>query len=51
MSRNKPLAKKLRYIKADIQNRPVPIWVVRKTNRKFRVNPKRRYKSSGKIKR
>ncbi len=51
MSRNKPLAKKLRYIKAEIQNRPVPIWVVRKTNRKFRTNPKRRHKLSGKIKR
>ncbi len=51
MSAIKPLAKKLRYIKAEKTNRRVPVWVIRKTNRRFTNNPKRRYKTSRGIKR
>ena len=36
MSRNKPLAKKLRMAKANKQNRRIPIWAYAKTNRKLR---------------
>ena len=32
MSRNKPLAKKLRMAKANKQNRRIPIWAYAKTN-------------------
>lgn len=42
MSRNKPLAKKLRLQKAEKMNRRVPSWVMMKTNRKFVRHPKRR---------
>ena len=37
MSRNKPLAKKLRM------NRRIPIWAYAKTNRKLRYRPKPRH--------
>ena len=40
MSRNKPLAKKLRMAKANKQNRRIPIWAYAKTNRKLRYRPK-----------
>ncbi|MGZ7135389.1 MAG: 50S ribosomal protein L39e, partial [Methanobacterium sp.] len=39
MSRNRPLAKKLRLAKAYNQNRRVPLWVMLKTNRKVRTHP------------
>lgn len=51
MSKIKPLAKKLRYIKAERINRSVPLWVIRKTNRTFTRNLKRRNKMSRGIKR
>ena len=40
MSRNKPLAKKLRMAKANKQNRRIPIWAYAKTNRKLRYRPR-----------
>jgi len=43
MARFKPLGKKLRLAKALKQNRAVPIWVIIKTNRRFRDHPKRRH--------
>jgi large subunit ribosomal protein L39e len=43
MSRNRPLAKKLRLAKAGKQNRRVPLWVMMKTNRKVQINPKSRH--------
>ncbi|MBR4571134.1 MAG: 50S ribosomal protein L39e [Candidatus Riflebacteria bacterium] len=43
MSRNKPLAKKLRMAKAKKQNRRIPIWAYAKTNRKLRYRPKPRH--------
>ncbi|MDO5848530.1 MAG: 50S ribosomal protein L39e [Methanobrevibacter sp.] len=43
MSRNKPLAKKLRMAKATKQNRRIPIWAYAKTNRKLRYRPKPRH--------
>ena len=42
MSRNKPLARKLRMAKATKQNRRIPIWAYAKTNRKLRYRPKPR---------
>ena len=41
MSRNKPLAKKLRMAKANKQNRRIPIWAY--ANRKLRYRPKPRH--------
>ncbi|MHC1604570.1 MAG: 50S ribosomal protein L39e [Candidatus Methanofastidiosia archaeon] len=43
MSRNKPLAKKLRLSKAQKQTRRVPVWVWGKTRLGVRFHPKRRY--------
>lgn len=40
--RNKPTAKKRRLIKAGKQKKPVPAWVIAKTMRNVRPNPKRR---------
>ena len=42
MSRNKPLAKKLRMAKANRQNRRIPIWAYAKTKRQLRYRPKPR---------
>ncbi len=42
MARNKPMAKKRRLIKANIQSQSVPVWVVAKTKGRVRVNPKQR---------
>jgi large subunit ribosomal protein L39e len=50
MSRNKPLAKKLRLAKAGKQNRRVPLWVMLKTSRKVRVHPKMRQWKRNKVK-
>ncbi|RLF60398.1 MAG: 50S ribosomal protein L39e [Thermoplasmata archaeon] len=36
------LPRKLRLAKAMKQNRPVPIWVIRKTMGRVRFHPKRR---------
>lgn len=41
MARNKPIARKLRLIKAKKQNRRVPLWVRMRTGRWLR-NPKLR---------
>jgi large subunit ribosomal protein L39e len=43
MTRNKPAGKKIRLTKATKQNKPVPTWVVVKTGRHVRTNPKRRH--------
>lgn len=43
MSRNKPLAKKLRMAKANKQNRRIPIWAYNKTQRKLRYRAKPRH--------
>lgn len=50
MSRNKPLAKKLRLAKANKQNRRVPLWAVIRTSRKVRFHPKMRQWRRSKIK-
>ena len=42
MSRNKPLAKKLRLAKANKQNRRIPIWAYAKTKRQLKYRPKPR---------
>ncbi|MDI6708512.1 MAG: 50S ribosomal protein L39e [Candidatus Thermoplasmatota archaeon] len=42
MARNKPVAKKLRLLKAEKQNRRVPAWVMMKTARRFTRHPKQR---------
>ncbi|KYH39998.1 MAG: 50S ribosomal protein L39 [Candidatus Bathyarchaeota archaeon B26-1] len=50
MARSKPLAKKLRLIKAGKESKPVPTWVVVKTGGRVRVTPKRRHWRRTKIK-
>lgn len=50
MSRNKPLAKKLRLAKALKSNNPIPAWVILKTSGKFRINPLRRNWRRNKLK-
>ncbi len=47
----KTVGKKLRLAKRAKQNRPVPIWVVVKTNRSYRRNPKRYLWRRSKLKR
>ncbi|MGQ4890975.1 MAG: 50S ribosomal protein L39e [Candidatus Njordarchaeia archaeon] len=42
MARNKPLGKKLRLARAYKSNRPVPVFVRIKTNRRVMYNYKRR---------
>ncbi|NIU83862.1 MAG: 50S ribosomal protein L39e [Candidatus Thorarchaeota archaeon] len=42
MARNKPLAYKLRLIKAGKQNRAVPAWIIAKTRGRVRWSPKSR---------
>jgi len=51
MARNKPLAKKLRLLKALNSNRRVPAWIVIKTNRRFTRHPKVRNWRRNKLKR
>lgn len=51
MSRNKPLAKKLRLGKAMKQNKRVPAWVILKSQGKVRTHPKRRHWRRSKLKR
>ena len=50
MARTKPTAKKRRLAKAGKQRKPVPTWVIAKTDGKFRVHPKRRHWRSRKMK-
>jgi len=50
MARNKPTAKKLRLGKAGKQKKPVPTWVIAKTDGHVRSNPKRRRWRQRKIK-
>lgn len=50
MSRNKPLAKKLRLGKELKSNTPVPAWVILKTNAKVRMNPLKRNWRRSKLK-
>ncbi len=42
MSSRKTSGEKIRYMKRLKQNAPPPTWVIVKTNRKVRSNPKRR---------
>jgi large subunit ribosomal protein L39e len=42
MPARKNTSRKIRLMKRTRQNRPVPAWVVIRTNRKVRTNPKRR---------
>jgi len=42
MPSRKNTSRKKRLMKRTRQNRPVPTWVVIRTNRKVRTNPKRR---------
>jgi large subunit ribosomal protein L39e len=50
VARNKPTAKKRRLIKAGKEKKPVPTWVIARTNGQVRTNPKRRRWRTGKIK-
>jgi large subunit ribosomal protein L39e len=49
MARNKPTAKKRRLGKAGKQKKPVPTWVIARTDGKFRVTPKKRQWRTRKI--
>ena len=42
MASKKPLAKKLRLMRADKTNRRVPAWIMVRTARRFTSHPKRR---------
>ena len=42
MARVKDTSKKIRLAKATRQAKSVPTWVIVRTNRKVRTNPKRR---------
>ncbi|MCD6461201.1 MAG: 50S ribosomal protein L39e [Thermoplasmata archaeon] len=42
MARYKPVAKKMRLMRAVKQNRRVPTWVMLRTSRRFLRHPKRR---------
>ena len=42
MAARKNTSRKKRLMKRTRQNRPVPTWVVIRTNKKIRTNPKRR---------
>ena len=42
MGRTKDTSKKNRLVKAQKQNRSVPTWVIIRTNRTVRSNPKHR---------
>jgi len=43
MARNKPVARKLRLARALKSNRPVPLFVRLRTNRRLLVSKKRRH--------
>ena len=42
MASKKPLAKKLRMLRAEKSNRRVPAWIMIRTSRRFTAHPKRR---------
>ncbi|MBS7640263.1 MAG: 50S ribosomal protein L39e [Candidatus Bathyarchaeia archaeon] len=44
MARHKPLAKKLRLISAEKENRPIPAWVIAKTLGKITRLPRRHWR-------
>jgi large subunit ribosomal protein L39e len=50
MARVKDTSKKNRLIKANHQARSPPTWVIVKTNRKVRTNPKHRHWRQRKLK-
>jgi len=50
MARFKPLGKKLRLARALKQNRALPLFVLIKTNRRVKNNPKRRHWRRTKLK-
>lgn len=50
MARNKPLGKKIRLSRALKSNRPVPLFVRIKTNRRVMYNYKRRHWRRGRLK-
>jgi len=50
VARNKHVARKIRLARAFKSNQPVPAWVVIKTMRRVRFNPKRRYWRVSKLK-
>lgn len=51
MARNKPLARKIRLLKAGRISSRVPHWVMMKTNRNVTRQPKRRTWNRGRAKR
>ncbi|MEM1550775.1 MAG: 50S ribosomal protein L39e [Candidatus Bathyarchaeia archaeon] len=44
MARCKPLAKKLRLIRAEKESRPIPAWIIAKTLGKITRLPKRHWR-------
>ncbi len=42
MASKKPVAKKLRLLRANKSNRRVPAWIVIRTSRRFSRHPKQR---------
>ncbi len=51
MARVKPFARKLRLARALKSNSPVPLWVIAKTQGKFRRHPKiRHWRRGGRLK-
>jgi large subunit ribosomal protein L39e len=42
MASKKPLAKKLRLLRAEKSNRRVPAWIMIRTSQRFTQHPKRR---------
>ncbi len=42
MASKKPIAKKLRLLRATNSNRRVPAWIIQRTSRRFVSHPKRR---------
>ena len=50
MAKRKPLAKKLRMLRKDKENRRVPAWVMQRTNRRFMRHPKQRNWRRNKLK-
>ncbi|MCW4019901.1 MAG: 50S ribosomal protein L39e [Candidatus Bathyarchaeota archaeon] len=50
MARHKPAAKKRRLIKAGKRSKPVPAWVIAKTQGGVRTNPRRRHWRRNKLK-
>ena len=51
MARFKHVARKIRLAKRGKQNRPVPLWAVMRTKRRWRRNPRRYHWRRSKLKR